>query len=99
MGRVIEDQMGMQQQGQQLDDPLKSQKRKKQTNSTRWLIAIIALVLIAGGAIFWLRDSQGSVYAILPIVIFTVLGVLVSLFQCLFPLSSHTSNQPVTTIH
>ncbi len=91
--------MGMQQQGQQLDDPLKSQKRKKQTNGTRWLIAIIALVLIAGGAIFWLRDTQGSVYAILPIVIFTVLGVLVSLFQWLFPVSSNTSDQPVTIIH
>lgn len=86
--------MGMQQQGQQLDDPLKTKQQKKRINDKRWLIAIIALVLIAGGAIFWLRDTQGSVYAILPIVIFTVLGILVSLFQWLFPVSSGSSNQP-----
>lgn len=91
--------MGMQQQGQQLEDPLKSPKQKKRVNDKRWLIAITALVLIAGGAIFWLRDTQGSVFAILPIVIFTVLGVLVSLFQWLFPVSSGGSSQPMTVLH
>src|SRR5579872_6295671 len=77
--------MGMQQQGQQFDDPLKAKQQKKRASDKRWLIAIIALVLIAGGAIIWLRGTQGSVYAILPIVIFTVLGVVVALFQWLFP--------------
>ena len=91
--------MGMQQQGQQLEDPLKAQKQKKRLNDKRWLIAIIALVLIAGGAIFWLRDTQGSVYTILPIVIFTVLGIVVSLFQWLFPVSSGASSQPMAVIH
>ncbi len=89
----------MQQQGQQLEDPLKAQKQKKRVNDKRWLIAITALVLIAGGAVFWLRDTQGSVYAILPIVIFTVLGIVVSLFQWLFPVSSGGSSQPMTVIH
>ena len=87
--------MGMQQQGQQLDDPLKAKQQKKRMNDKRWLIAIIAIVLIAGGAIFWLKDTQGSVYAILPIVIFTVLGILVSLLQWLFPVSSGSSSQAI----
>src|SRR5579872_6329886 len=91
--------MGMQQQGQQFDDPLKAKQQKKRASDKRWLIAIISLVLIAGGAIFWLRDTQGSVYAILPIVIFTVLGVLVSLFQWLFPMSSSSSSQSMPVIH
>ena len=91
--------MGMQQQGQQLEDQLIAKKQKKHSKDRRWLVALTALVLIAGGAVFWLRDTQGSVYTILPIVIFTVLGVLVSLFQWLFPVSSGGSSQPVTVIH
>ncbi len=91
--------MGMQQQGQQLEDPLNAQKQKKRVKDRRWLIAGIALVLIAGGAIFWLRDTQGSVYTILPIIIFTVLGVLVSLLQWLFPVSSGGSSSPMAVIH
>ena len=91
--------MGMQPQGQQLEDPLKAPKQKKRMSDKRWLIAMIALVLIAGGAIFWLKDTQGSVYTILPIVIFTVLGIVVSLFQWLFPVSSSGSNQPTPLIH
>jgi tetratricopeptide (TPR) repeat protein len=85
--------------GQQPDDPLKSQKRKRQIVRTRWLIAIIALLLIAGGTIFWLVDTQGSLYAILPIIIFTVLGVLIGLFQWLFPVSSSPSDRPMLVIH
>src|SRR5579859_1515513 len=91
--------MGMQPQGQQLEDPLKAPKQKRRMSDKRWLIAIIALVLIAGGAIFWLKDTQGPVYAILPIVIFTVLGIVVSLFQWLFPMSSGGSGQPMAVIH
>ena len=90
--------MGMQEQGQQLEDPLKASKQRKRGGDKRWLVAIIALVLIAGGAIFWLKDTQGSVYAILPIVIFTVLGIVVSLFQWLFPMSGGSS-QPMAVLH
>ena len=91
--------MGTQPQGQQLEDPLKAPQQKRRVSDKRWLIAIIALVLVAGGAIFWLKDTQGSVYAILPIVIFSVLGIVVSLFQWLFPVSSGGSSQPVAVIH
>lgn len=90
--------MGMQEQGQQFEDPLKVSKQRKRGGDKRWLVAIIALVLIAGGAIFWLKDTQGSAYAILPIVIFTVLGIVVSLFQWLFPMSGGSS-QPVAVLH
>lgn len=86
--------MGMQQ-GQQFDDPLKTKQQKRRINDRRWLIAIIALALIAAAAIFWLKDTQGSVYAILPTVIFAVLAILVGLLQWLVPFSSGSSNQAI----
>ena len=90
--------METQQQGQQLDDSQRHDQQRKRQLRTRWIIAGIALLLIAGGTIFWLVDTQGSLYAILPIVIFTVLSVVIGLFQWLFPVSSnapvHPAGQP-----
>ena len=91
--------MTTQQPGQRLDDPVQSQQRKSQLARTRWLIAITALLVIAGGTIFWLVDRQSSLYAILPIVIFTVLSVIIGLFQWLFPVSSNVPDQPTFVIH
>jgi tetratricopeptide (TPR) repeat protein len=75
-------------QQQQLDNRFSHTPPKRGMHRTRWLIAIIALLLIAGGAIFWLVDTQGSLYAYLPVIIFTVLGVVIGLFQWLFPVGS-----------
>lgn len=91
--------MTTQQLRQQLDDPVPSQQRKRRLARTRWLIAITALLVIAGGTIFWLVDRQSSLYAILPIIIFTVLSVIIGLFQWLFPVSSNVPDQPTFVIH
>lgn len=81
--------MATQQQGQQFDSAQQHEQRRKRPPWTRWVIASIIILLIAAGAILWIVTSQGSLTAILPIVIFTVLGVIIGLFQWLFPVSSH----------
>ena len=86
--------METQQQGQQLDDSQRHAQQRKRQLRTRWIIAGIALLLIAAGTIFWLMNTQGSFYAILPIVIFTVLSVVIGLFQWLFPVSSNAPAHP-----
>lgn len=79
------------------DDPRKS--FQKQVNRTRFLIAVIALMLIIGGAIFWLVDTPGSLYAVLPIIIFTVLGAMIALFQWLFPISNNSPGAAPSLMH
>lgn len=60
----------------------------KRSHRTRWLIASVALLLVALGASIWILAYRSTFTAILPLVIFTVLGVLLALFQWLFPFSS-----------
>lgn len=66
----------------------KQAQHARRTRLTRWLIALVALLLIAGGTIFWLVHPQGSLSTILPVIIFTVLSVVIGLFQWLFPVGS-----------
>jgi tetratricopeptide (TPR) repeat protein len=73
---------------QQLEEAHKPAKQHNPPLWVRWTIVLVALLLISGGAIFWLEETQGSFYTILPVVLFTVLGVLIGLFQWLFPVSS-----------
>src|SRR5947209_2179492 len=49
--------MTTQQPGQRLDDLVQPQKRKTQSAQRRWLIALIVLLVIAAGTIFWLVDT------------------------------------------
>src|SRR5258708_23484418 len=83
--------MPTQQQGQQLDDSQQQDHKGKQSARIRWLIASIVLVLIVAGTVIWVVTDQASLIAILPIVIFTALGVVIGLFQWLFPISSSTT--------
>jgi tetratricopeptide (TPR) repeat protein len=85
--------MATQQQGQQ------HEHKHKRPLWPRWLIASIIIILIIAGIVIWVVTSQGSVTTILPIVIFTVLGVVIGLFQWLFPVSSNASDHASTTIH
>src|SRR6266487_5212362 len=93
--------MATQQQGQQLDNTQGQQhdRTRKRLPWTRWLIASIILVLIVAGTVIWVVSDQGSLTAILPIVIFTVLGVVIGLFQWLFPVSSSSTDHHSTTVH
>ncbi len=88
--------MSTQQPGHQLDNA-QHEQRRKQPLWIRWLIASIIILLIVVGIIIWVVTSQNSLTTILPIVIFTVLGVIIALFQWLFPLSSNASDHPSTS--
>ncbi len=71
-----------------------NERRRKRQHWKRWLIASIILLLMAVGIVIWILTSRSAFTAILPIVIFTVLGVLIALFQWLFPVSSITLERP-----
>jgi tetratricopeptide (TPR) repeat protein len=79
-------------------DAQQTAQPRKRPGWTRWAIAGIALLLIAGGTLFWLEHPQSSLIAILPIIIFTVLGVVISLFQWLFPVGSNAPAHPSTAM-
>lgn len=64
----------------------------------RWLIVLIALLLIIVGTILWIVENQGPWVTILPVVLFTVLSVLIALFQWLFPVSNE-ERSPVLHSH
>jgi tetratricopeptide (TPR) repeat protein len=82
--------MGLQQQRQQPDNAQDYTHAHKAVPWMRWLIAAVILLLIAVGIIIWILIDQSSWTTILPVVIFTVLGVVIALFQWLFPVSTGT---------
>jgi hypothetical protein len=90
--------MGLQQQRQQPDNAQDHTHAHKAVPWMRWLIAVVILLLIVVGIIIWILIGQSSWTTILPVVIFTVLGVVIALFQWLFPVSTgahtheHTAN-------
>jgi len=78
-------------QSEQVQHPGDSQgqgKRPRRRPWVRWVVLIAVLSLIAFGAIDWVEISQGSWFSILPILIFTILGVIFGLLQWLFPISA-----------
>lgn len=91
--------MATQQQGQQLESSQQREHNRRRPPWKRWLIAGIILVLIAIGTVIWVVTEQGSLTAILPIVIFTVLSVVIGLFQWLFPVSSGSTEHTGANIH
>src|SRR5258707_1726351 len=91
--------MATQQQGQQLESSQQRERNRRRPPWKRWLIAGIILVLIAIGTVIWVITDQGSLTTILPIVIFTVLSVVIGLFQLLFPVSSGSAEHTGANIH
>ncbi len=80
--------MVQQEQIQPTNNPQGQRNGHKHRPWLRWVIVIITFILIAVGAIIWVANSNGPWISILPIIIFTALGVVISLFQWLFPVSS-----------
>src|SRR5712692_4580612 len=80
--------MAQQEQVQHSSDSQGQGKRRKHRPWVRWVVLIAVLLLIAFGAIAWVESSQGSWFSILPVLIFTVLGVVFGLLQWLFPISA-----------
>jgi len=78
---------------------LPQEHRHKQPLWMRWIIASAIIILIAVGTFIWILSSRGAFTTILPVVIFTVLGVLIALFQWLFPVSLSTFEHSVAHPH
>src|SRR6266568_3847342 len=85
--------MAQQEQVQYSSDSQGQGKRPRGRPWVRWVVLITTLLLIAFGAIAWVGSSQGSWFSILPILLFTVLGVVFSLLQWLFPISAGSHEQ------
>src|SRR5216683_1259253 len=77
--------MAQSEQVQHSSDSQGQGKRPRHRPWVRWVVLIAVLLLIAFGAIAWVESSQGSWFSILPVLIFTVLGVVFGLLQWLFP--------------
>lgn len=78
---------------------LPQEHRHKQPLRMRWIIASAIIILIAVGTFIWILSSRGAFTTILPVVIFTVLGLLIALFQWLFPVFLSTFEHSVAHPH
>jgi tetratricopeptide (TPR) repeat protein len=82
---------------QQEPQPIKT-KEHKQLQEKRFLVAVIAVLFLVGGAVLWILNAQGIVqgsWSSLLLIIFTVLGVVIGLFQWLFPVTATSSQHPI----
>ncbi len=71
------------------------QQQRRKFPRNRWLILIVCIILITAGVVLSIKDNQGPWINLLPVLIFTVLGVVIGLFQWLFPVSN-TADQVQT---
>src|SRR5215471_7413763 len=90
--------MAAQRPGQQTNQSRGANRQRPQLHRIRWIIVIVVLTLIVAGTVIWLLTLRGTWITIVPLVIFTVLGVIIALFQWLFPVSSNTPEHSSTTI-
>src|ERR1700730_6011264 len=60
----------------------------------RWLIVLVVLLLVIGASALWILVNQGPWISILPVLILTVMGLIITLFQWLFPVSSEPPANP-----
>ena len=71
-------------------------RERKQLRERRFLILGIALLFLLAGATLWILNSQGIVrgsWSSTLLIVFTVLGIVVGLFQWLFPITSPPPQQ------
>jgi tetratricopeptide (TPR) repeat protein len=81
---------------QQQEHAFSKARQRKQLRERRFLILGIALLFLLGGATLWILNSQGIVrgsWSSALLIVFTVLGVVVGLFQWLFPITSPPPQQ------
>jgi tetratricopeptide (TPR) repeat protein len=90
--------MAAQRPGQQTNQSRRANRQRPQLHRIRWIIVIIVLILILAGTVIWLLTLRGTWITIVPLVIFTILGVIIALFQWLFPVSSNAPEHSSTTI-
>src|SRR5947209_16969415 len=75
-------------------------KEHKSLTEKRFIIAIVAILFLIGGATLWILNSQGIIqgsWSGILLIIFTVLGIVIGLFQWLFPVTAPSSQQPIAS--
>src|SRR5947209_8023048 len=73
-------------------------KERKSLQEKRLIIAIVAILFLVGGATLWILNNQGIIqgsWSGILLIIFTVLGIVIGLFQWLFPVTAAPSQQPI----
>src|SRR5438045_4349646 len=73
-------------------------KERKSLQEKRLIIVIVAILFLVGGAILWILNSQGIIqgsWSGILLIIFTVLGIVIGLFQWLFPITASLPQQPI----
>jgi tetratricopeptide (TPR) repeat protein len=76
---------------------VKTQERKS-LQEKRLIIAIVAILFLVGGATLWILNNQGIIqgsWSGILLIIFTVLGIVIGLFQWLFPVTATPSQQSI----
>src|SRR5690348_5974355 len=73
-------------------------KERKSLSEKRLIIAIVAILFLVGGATLWILNNQGIIqgsWSSVLLIIFTVLGIVIGLFQWLFPITAASSQQSI----
>src|SRR5260370_20177702 len=81
---------------QQQEPQMTKRVERKHLQELRVLIASIAVLFLVGGAVLWILSSQGILQGPLSnvlLIMFTVSGVLIGLFQWLFPVGAAPAQQ------
>src|SRR5260370_21774944 len=81
--------MPVQKQKQQAGEAEILVQKSKRLLGRRLLILTVVLVIIIIAAILWIHYSGPTWYNILPAIILTGLGLLIALFQWIFPFTPH----------
>src|SRR5256884_6345341 len=73
------------------DQKQRKHRERKQLQERRFIIVSTAILLLIGATILWILNSQGIIrgsWSGILLVIFTVAGIIIGLFQWLYPISS-----------
>src|SRR5260370_35642540 len=76
---------------EQQDQKQSKTRERKQLHERRFIIVSIAILLLVGATILWILNSQGVIqgsWSGILLIIFTVAGIIIGLFQWLYPISS-----------
>jgi len=73
------------------DQKQRKTRERKQLQERRFIIVSTAILLLVGATILWILNSQGIIrgsWSGILLIIFTVAGIIIGLFQWLYPISS-----------
>ncbi len=73
------------------DQKQRKTRERKQLQERRFIIVSTAILLLIGATILWILNSQGIIrgsWSGILLIIFTVAGIIIGLFQWLYPISS-----------